>query len=144
MFGKKKIKEDTASDSCECSVAVKEEPVAAVKSAPAAKAAKAAKAAPQSVCDDVQCAVVKPTITRIVVHYDVGFGNSLYLRGQGANLHWDKGVQLKNTSPSEWVWETNLSFTLAEFKVLVNDKVYELGPNHTLKCGAVAQYTPRF
>ena len=39
----------------------------------------------------------------MVVHFDVGFKNSVD-RGKGAGLSWDKGVQLKNTKPDEWVW----------------------------------------
>lgn len=82
--------------------------------------------------------------TRITIKYDVGFGNSLSLRGKGANLNWERGVSLKNVKPDEWVWETEASFTTCEFKVLINDRHYETGNNHTLKCGDSIQYTPRF
>lgn len=82
--------------------------------------------------------------TRVVVKYDVGFNNSLYLRGKGANLSWDKGVALKNTKNDEWVWETDAQFTTCEFKVLINDKQYENGTNHHLIQGASMQYTPSF
>lgn len=82
--------------------------------------------------------------TRITVKYDIGFGNYLFLRGKGANLSWEKGVALKNVKNDEWVWETDLAFTSCEFKVLINDSIYEIGDNHTLTCGASIQYTPRF
>lgn len=82
--------------------------------------------------------------TRIVIKYDVGFNNMIYLRGKGANLSWDKGICLKNTNPDEWVWETDSPFTACEFKVLINDKHYEIGENHPLTCGASIQYTPKF
>lgn len=82
--------------------------------------------------------------TRITVKYDVGFGNTLSLRGQGANLSWDKGVPMKNVKPDEWVWETDIPFATAEFKTLINDKTYEVGRNHLLHSGTTVQYTPRF
>lgn len=88
--------------------------------------------------------VKKGPKTRITVKFDAGFGNHLYLRGKGANLCWEKGVALKNVKHDEWFWETDLAFTSCEFKVLMNDKHYEIGDNHTLTCGASIQYTPRF
>lgn len=84
------------------------------------------------------------TKTRVTVKYDVGFGNTLTLRGQGANLSWDKGIPMKNIKADEWVWETDTPFATAEFKVLINDKTYETGRNHLLHSGTMVQYTPRF
>jgi hypothetical protein len=84
-------------------------------------------------------------LTHIIIKYDVGFGNHLYIRGHGSpNLSWDKGIALKNVKSNEWVFETNVSFTQAEFKILINDKVYEIGPNHVIKCGSSIHYTPKF
>lgn len=84
------------------------------------------------------------TKTRITVKYDVGFGNTLSLRGQGANLSWDKGVSMRNIKADEWIWETDTPFATAEFKTLINDKSYEIGRNHLLHSGTMVQYTPRF
>ena len=86
----------------------------------------------------------KGPISRITVKYDVGFANALFLRGKGAGLSWDKGIALKNVKTDEWVWETDQSFTSVEFKVLINDKEYEIGDNHSLTCGASIQYAPQF
>ncbi len=82
--------------------------------------------------------------TRITVKYDVGFPNTLYIRGRGANLSWDRGVVMKNVKRDEWVWETDSVFTQGEFKVLINDRIYEVGQNHLLQSGATIQYTPHF
>lgn len=84
------------------------------------------------------------TKTRITVKYDVGFHNNLYIRGTGANLNWNKGVPMKNVKADEWIWETDASFPSGEFKVLINDRIYETGPNHPLKSGTNIQYTPHF
>lgn len=86
----------------------------------------------------------KGPTTRIIVKYDVGFNNSIYLRGDGADLSWERGIMLKNVKSDEWIWETNIPFTKCEFKVLINDRQYELGENHRLQCGTSFEYTPNF
>lgn len=86
----------------------------------------------------------KGPTTRIIVKYDVGFNNAVYLRGDGADLSWDRGIILKNIKSDEWVWETNIPFNKCEFKVLINDRQYELGENHLLLCGTSFEYTPSF
>lgn len=80
----------------------------------------------------------------IRVKYDVGFNNSIYLRGAGADLSWDHGILLKNIKADEWIWETETPFTNCEFKVLINDRQYELGENHHLQCGSSFEYKPNF
>lgn len=82
--------------------------------------------------------------TRVIIKYDVGYANDLYLRGKGADLSWTKGVKLKNVKPDEWVWETDVPFLNCEFKVLINDQIYETGENHPLHCGSCISYTPHF
>lgn len=82
--------------------------------------------------------------TRIIVKYDVGFGNSLFIRGKGANLSWDQGILLANQKPDEWIWETDVPFSACEFKVLINDSDFEIGENHPLTAGSTIQYTPKF
>lgn len=82
--------------------------------------------------------------TRIIIKYDIGFGNTLHIRGNGANLSWDKGIPLKNIKNDEWIWETEIPFSKAEFKVLINDKQYETGNNHIIHSGNMIQYTPKF
>ncbi len=86
----------------------------------------------------------KKAMTQVRIHANVGFGNFLAIRGQGAGLSWDKGVALKNLGADEWVWETDASFKDCEFKVLLNDQRYEEGENHRLKKGENMHYTPRF
>jgi hypothetical protein len=82
--------------------------------------------------------------TRILVKYDVGFKNHLYIRGNGAGLSWNKGQPLKNIGRDEWIWETQLPFAECEFKTLINDERYEQGENHRIVSGKFFQYTPRF
>ena len=83
--------------------------------------------------------------TKITVQYDAGFQNALYLRGEGLpGLNWDRGVPLKNVSADEWVFETDASFNDGQFKILINDVVYEVGENHPLKKGSAISINPQF
>jgi hypothetical protein len=82
--------------------------------------------------------------TKITIKYDAGYPNQLYIRGKGANLSWEKGQPLRNVKADEWVWETDAPFSSCEFKVLMNDKIYEKGENHPLTSGATVIYTPQF
>lgn len=82
--------------------------------------------------------------TRVLVKYNVGFENNLYIRGNGGGLSWERGVLLKNVSPDEWIWEPSAPVTDCEFKVLINDVKYETGENHHVGGGKIVQYTPKF
>ncbi len=82
--------------------------------------------------------------TKITIKYDTGFSNHFTIRGKGANLNWEKGQPLKNVKQDEWVWETDAPFTHCEFKVLINDRVYENGENHQINAGDSLLYTPHF
>lgn len=87
---------------------------------------------------------IKKLKTKVIVKYDVGFNNKLTIRGTGANLSWEKGIDLKNINSNEWVWETDANFTECEFKVLINDTTYEIGDNHKITCHTTTEYKPNF
>lgn len=83
--------------------------------------------------------------TRIVVQVDADFSEAIYLRGEGlSGLSWEKGVELKKTQPTEWVFETDQPFSTGQFKVLANDETFELGENHSLYPGASMRINPKF
>lgn len=82
--------------------------------------------------------------TFLTVHYDAGYNNALFIRGSGAGLNWEKGIQLKNTGSDTWVWETSTKFDTCEYKILLNDSVYENGPNQQLAFGKQIEHTPNF
>lgn len=87
----------------------------------------------------------KSNKTRVTAHIDCGFTNNLFIRGEGvSSLSWDKGIQMKNIGPSEWVWESDRPFSTMQFKVLVNDKWYEQGNNHAVAFGQQVDFTPQF
>jgi hypothetical protein len=82
--------------------------------------------------------------TKVVVKFDAGFPNQLFIRGSGANLSWERGQPLRNIQADEWIWEAETTSSRCEFKVLLNDQRYEEGENHKLDPGASISYTPRF
>jgi hypothetical protein len=61
--------------------------------------------------------------TRLLIKFDCGFNNWITIRGEGAGLSWQTGTALKNISPDEWVFETDVPFANCEFKVLINDEI---------------------
>ncbi len=70
---------------------------------------------------------------KVRVHCDVGFGNALYIRGQGAeHLHWSKGVLMKNVDANTWEHDfQSADISKLEFKYLINDSLWETGRNRT-------------
>ena len=82
--------------------------------------------------------------TSIIARVDVGFGNSLYVRGEGAGLSWDKGVQLDNVSPYEWAFSTTQAKGDVTFKFLINDEIWADGDNLTVAKGGTSISSPFF
>lgn len=89
-------------------------------------------------------ATTPSTKTMLYVRCNTGFANTLFIRGQGANLSWTKGIPLKNIQADLWLFETDIPFSQAEFKVLFNDQVYEEGANRTVRCGSQIEFCPKF
>ncbi|MDI6884390.1 MAG: alpha-amylase family glycosyl hydrolase [Hadesarchaea archaeon] len=85
-------------------------------------------------------------VTTIKVHYDVGYGNTIYIRGSREPLSWDVGLQAVWTEGNIWVWETNLipAGETFEFKPLINDTTWSAGANYTGTGGQVNDVTPTF
>lgn len=81
--------------------------------------------------------------TRIIVKYDAGFGNKLFIRGSGPNMNWGKGVELRNIDKDTWVYETNESRGF-EYKILLNDKTWEKDKNHNIERDKKQEIRPAF
>lgn len=82
------------------------------------------------------------TVT-IEAKIDVGFGNTLYLRGEGHGLSWDTGVPLKCVDGSTWKWTGQANDKL-KFKLLLNDTVWAKGDNLTVGPGEKVEVAPSF
>lgn len=74
---------------------------------------------------------------------DVGFGNMLYLRGEGLGLSWTKGVPLTCVDGKTWKWSAEASEQL-KFKLLLNDQVWSQGEDLIAAPGQTVEIAPAF
>jgi len=81
--------------------------------------------------------------TVIDVKLDVGFGNALFLRGQGAGLTWERGVPLACIDGKTWRWSQKVKDPVT-FKVLINDKVWAAGNDLIVAPGQKLELAPAF
>jgi hypothetical protein len=82
--------------------------------------------------------------TRVEAEVNIGFGNTLYIRGAGCGLSWDKGVAMENKDVSFWVFETNKCKDDFEYKLLINDELWCEGENFVAKCHEKSTIAPKF
>jgi hypothetical protein len=87
---------------------------------------------------------VAPVQTTITAKIDVGFGNALFLRGEGAGLSWDKGVPMECVASDLWRIVLAESARAYTFKFLINDTTWSAGPDFTAACGTSVTLTPEF
>lgn len=122
----------------------------AAKKAPAKKAAAPKKAAPAKKAPAKKAAAPKKAAskklkqTSLIARVDVGFGNSLYVRGSGAGLSWAKGILLDNVSPYEWAFKTTKAKGEVTFKFVLNDEIWAEGENLTVAAGGTSISSPIF
>ncbi|MDR1528388.1 MAG: hypothetical protein LBS22_02265 [Puniceicoccales bacterium] len=69
----------------------------------------------------------------VIAKANIGFGNRLYIRGDGCGLSWNKGIAMKYANNDRWQWECKNvpPKTNFEFKVLINDETWSAGENYT-------------
>lgn len=103
--------------------------------APAKKSAPVKKKAPAS--------AVAPA-TYISAKIEIGFGNQLYLRGEGAGLSWDKGLPMVWSDGSHWNATLTGAAAPVIFKVLVNDLTWSAGKDYVVEPGQSVTITPTF
>jgi hypothetical protein len=82
-------------------------------------------------------------LTTIEVKIDVGFGNAVFLRGQGSGLTWEHGVPLACVDGGTWRWSQTVAAPIT-FKVLLNDQVWSAGNDLVVKPGQKVQVSPKF
>jgi len=82
-------------------------------------------------------------LTTIEVKKDVGFGNALFLRGQGSGLTWDHGVPLSCVDGATWRWSQTVAAPIT-FKVLLNDRVWSAGNDLVVTPGQKLEVSPSF
>ena len=92
----------------------------------------------------VKPVATKPVVTAITALIDIGFGNSLYLRGEGAGLSWDKGTLMTCVSDNQWQLTLGESARPVIFKFLVNDLSWSAGEDYTVAAGSSVTLVPTF
>lgn len=81
--------------------------------------------------------------TIIEAKINVGFGNNLFVRGQGAGLSWERGTPLTCVEPGTWRWSAPAAEKLT-CKLLLNDRVWAQGEDVTLTPGKRVAVVPAF
>lgn len=86
------------------------------------------------------------TLTTIRVHYNAGYGNALWIRGDTYPFWWDKGRPMRNLGNDVWVWETERipAGQAVQVKPLINDYTWSDGSNYTITGGTVVDLYPTF
>lgn len=86
----------------------------------------------------------KQVTTTITACIDVGFGNALYVRGEGPGLSWDKGVLMECVGPDQWQIVLGEAARPYLVKFLVNDLTWSSGPDYTVPSGVSLTLAPQF
>ena len=81
--------------------------------------------------------------TIIEAKVDVGFGNNLFVRGQGAGLSWQQGKPLTCVDGTTWRWTAEARETF-QFKLLLNDRVWARGEDVVATPGKRVEIKPAF
>jgi len=128
------------------SIAVKPVTKAAVKLAPAAKLAPATKAPAKKPAAPTQrkSSAAEPPATFISAQIDIGFGNQLFIRGDGPGLSWHKGVLMDCVGSGLWTTSVKKAAAPVAFKVLVNDLTWNTGGDYVVEPGQSIMITPSF
>ncbi|GAB4281684.1 MAG TPA: hypothetical protein DIU37_06565 [Opitutae bacterium] len=82
--------------------------------------------------------------THVTAIADVGWGNALYIRGEGGGLSWERGILMKNKGASTWNWSTKSAKHPITFKVLINDERWASGEDCEVKAGTTWTGHPHF
>lgn len=117
-------------------------PTKTVTATPVATPAPAApvKAAPAPAKTPIVTAAAPITIEAKI---NVGFGNKLFVRGQGAGLSWDHGIPLECVDSQTWRLIVPAKDKL-QFKLLLNDSVWAQGEDVVAAPGKKVEVTPAF
>jgi len=114
-----------------------------VSARPASSLTAPTSTAPNTRAKDNGAASAHAPVTTIKAKIDVGFGNILFVRGQGAGLSWERGVPLKCVDGQTWQWSGKADDRLT-FKLLLNDSVWAKGEDIVAKPGQKVEVVPTF
>ena len=88
-------------------------------------------------------AVSAPKAATIEARIDAGFGNTVYLRGKGPGLSWDRGVPCVCVNRNTWRWTAPIAEKVT-VKLLLNDSVWAQGADLVVGPGEKVEVVPAF
>ncbi len=83
-------------------------------------------------------------LTQVEARIDVGFGNTLFIRGQGNGLSWAKGQPLTCIQADRWVWSAQEPTAKVAFKLLLNDQIWAQGQDIVVEPARAVEIVPHF
>ena len=89
-------------------------------------------------------AAAKPSATVITALVDIGFGNTLYIRGEGAGLSWDAGIALDCAADDKWTITLPHTGKAIIYKFLLNDLSWSVGADYVTDAGTKVTLVPTF
>ena len=89
-------------------------------------------------------AKAKGSRVTLVAKVDVGFGNSVYVRGDQPYLHWEKGIPLGCIASDRWEIVLTGVERPFQFKFLRNNECWCEGENYTASPGDTITPSPVF
>ena len=116
----------------------------AAKAAKATKAPKAIKAPVKRPAAPAKKKTGEPPVTFISAQIDIGFGNHLFIRGEGPGLSWDRGVAMDCVAADLWTTSLKNVKEPVAFKVLINDTTWCAGNDYIVEPGQSVTVTPTF
>jgi hypothetical protein len=82
--------------------------------------------------------------TTIVAQIDIGFGNILFVRGDGAGLSWGQGLAMANATADQWRITLGKTTKPVTLKFLVNDLTWSAGEDYVVEPGSTVTLVPTF
>lgn len=104
----------------------------------------AAPTAPKPVAAVKPAKKAGPQPTLIEANIDVGFGNTLYIRGEGPGLNWDRGQTMECTKDDLWSFSIEAAAKPIVFKFLINDETWCSGDDYVVEPGNKITLVPTF
>jgi hypothetical protein len=86
----------------------------------------------------------EPPATFISAQIDIGFGNHLFIRGEGPGLSWSHGLAMDCSGAGLWTTNVKNASAPVVFKVLVNDLSWSTGNDFVAAPGQSLTITPSF
>jgi hypothetical protein len=75
---------------------------------------------------------------------ELGPGHTLFVRGQGAGLSWQRGTPLLQVDPGTWIWPNDQPEEAVVCQLLLDDQIWAKGENLVLEAGDRVEIAPDF